>query len=76
MQRRSFIDTVFDEAAKSIPLHFIDPADKFCPDKKRCLIAADGRPLYMDNSHLSSYGALWSQDMLQPFFGFLQQPQK
>ena len=76
MQRRSFIDGVFDNAAKSIPLHFIDPADKFCPDKKHCLIAADGQPLYMDNSHLSSYGALWSQDMLQPFFESLQPPKK
>ena len=76
MQRRSFVDTVFDEAAKSYPLHFIDPADKFCPQKTNCLIFADGRSLYMDNSHLSPYGALWSEDMLQPFFNALQSPQK
>ena len=29
--RRNFIDTVFADTAKTHSLHFIDPADKFCP---------------------------------------------
>lgn len=72
VNRRSFVDTVFADAAKSYPLHFIDPADKFCPQERICLISTDGQSLYMDNSHLSPYGALWSQDMLAPFFKSLQ----
>jgi peptidoglycan/LPS O-acetylase OafA/YrhL len=76
LKRRGAIDAVFDDVAKSYPLHFIDPADKFCPDKKTCLIAADGQPLYMDNTHLSSYGALWSEDMLNAFFITVQPLQK
>jgi hypothetical protein len=72
-KRRSFIDAVFESAAQSYPLHFIDPADKFCPLKKNCLISADGQSLYMDNTHLSHFGSLWSADMLDPFFKFLQQ---
>jgi len=77
LQRRSFIDGVFADAAKASPLlHVIDPVDKFCPDKKTCLIAADGQPLYMDNTQLSPYGAVWSGDMLDPFFNVLQPQQK
>jgi len=75
LNHRSFIDTAFAGVAKSYPLHFIDPADKFCPQRQGCLIAANGQPLYMDNSHLSVYGALWSEDMLEPFFKSMQ-PQR
>ncbi len=72
VNRRSFVDAVFAEAAQSYPLHFIDPADKFCPQKKNCLLVSGGQSLYMDNSHLSPYGALWSEDMLEPFFKSIQ----
>jgi hypothetical protein len=70
--RRRFVDQVFESAAKTTPLHFIDPADKFCPSKAACLISVDGQSLYTDNTHLTTYGALWSEDMLEPFFRALQ----
>ncbi|MBU6474571.1 MAG: acyltransferase, partial [Alphaproteobacteria bacterium] len=72
LRRRRFIDAVMDGAAKEYPLHFIDPADTFCPARKTCLIAVDGQSLYTDNTHLSTFGALWSRHMLDPFFKTLQ----
>lgn len=71
LQRRHLVDAVFDNAAKLYPLHFIDPAKKFCPESKSCLIANNGQALYADNTHLSPYGAVWSEDMFQPFFDAL-----
>lgn len=64
LNRRRVIDLAFAESGAS----FIDPMEKFCPEKTACLIAADGRALYSDNGHVSIYGALWSQSMLAPFF--------
>ena len=49
-------------------MRFIDPLATFCPGSLPCLIAHDDRALYSDNSHLTIYGALWSKDMLLPFF--------
>ncbi len=66
--RRRFIDQVMNVAAKQYPLHFIDPVNIFCPQHKTCLISADGQSLYTDNTHLSVFGALWSRQMLDPFF--------
>jgi peptidoglycan/LPS O-acetylase OafA/YrhL len=73
ISRRKPIDDAFAEAAQAYPLHFIDPANKFCPGKSLCLIASEGHALYTDNSHLTIYGALWSKDMLTPFFQELTQ---
>ncbi len=71
-KRRHFIGAVFRAAAREYPLHFIDPADTFCPQHKMCLISADGQSLYTDNSHLSFFGAQWSRNMLDPFFKTLR----
>jgi len=70
---RSFSDAAFSEAASRYPINFIDPAEQFCPGHKTCRIASEGRSLYMDSTHVSHDGALWSQDMLEPFFKSLQQ---
>ncbi len=72
LRHRDFINDVFTAAAKAYPLHFIDPADKFCPQREYCLIEVGGQSLYTDNTHLSSFGAMWSEGMLEPFFGSLQ----
>ena len=66
--RRLTADEVFDELAPSLGASVIDPAERFCPDKTPCLIAAQGRSLYSDGNHLSVFGARWSQRMLDPFF--------
>ena len=72
INRRRFIDQVMQDAAKKYPLHFIDPVNIFCPKHETCLISAEGHSLYTDNTHLSVFGALWSRQMLDPFFKALQ----
>jgi peptidoglycan/LPS O-acetylase OafA/YrhL len=66
--RRALADAVFAEYRDSTGVSVIDPAEKFCPDKSPCLIAAEGHALYSDGNHLSVFGSLWSQRMLDPFF--------
>jgi len=39
-----------------LPVRVIDPAASLC-DSNGCLSAADGKPLYFDDNHLSIYGA-------------------
>jgi peptidoglycan/LPS O-acetylase OafA/YrhL len=75
--RRPFVDIearrrdahdVFAQYVGSPGVFFIDPAAVFCPDETPCQIAAQGHALYSDGNHLSVFGALWSQRMLDPFF--------
>lgn len=66
--RRRTADEVFDALAPALGASVIDPAELFCPNMTPCLIAEAGRSLYADGNHLSVFGALWSQRMLDPFF--------
>ena len=67
-KRRAVAETVFARYRVPPQVSFIDPAEKFCPAQSPCLIAAEGRALYSDGNHLSVFGSLWSQAMLDPFF--------
>jgi peptidoglycan/LPS O-acetylase OafA/YrhL len=71
-ERRRAAATVFAAYLGSAGVFFIDPAQIFCPNKTPCLIAASGHALYSDGNHLSVFGALWSQFMLDPFFTSLK----
>lgn len=66
--RRQPTDVVFAAFRKKGGVTFIDPADKFCPEQKRCLIENEGHALYRDSNHLSIYGALWSENIMDPIF--------
>jgi peptidoglycan/LPS O-acetylase OafA/YrhL len=66
--RRASAQAAFMELRRIADVSFIDPAEKFCPDRGPCAIAAQGHALYQDNNHLTVYGAIWSRDMLDPFF--------
>jgi hypothetical protein len=68
--RRQAVE-VFVEVKQSPGVFLIDPAPYFCPDGASCLIAERGHALYSDANHLSVYGALWSQPMLDPLFDSL-----
>jgi len=79
--RRTFIDVeeqrraahnVFAEYVSSPGIFLVDPAKVFCPNATPCQIAASGHALYSDGNHLSVFGAMWSQHMLDPFFYSLQ----
>jgi peptidoglycan/LPS O-acetylase OafA/YrhL len=67
-RRRAEADSVFALFSNTPGVSFIDPAEKFCPGNSPCLIAAEGRALYSDANHLSVFGSLWSQGMLDSFF--------
>jgi peptidoglycan/LPS O-acetylase OafA/YrhL len=67
-ERRRAAATMFGEYVGSPGVSFIDPAEIFCPNKTPCLISESGHALYSDGNHLSVFGALWSQFMLDPFF--------
>jgi peptidoglycan/LPS O-acetylase OafA/YrhL len=67
-KRRTPTNLVFSDFRHSPEVSFIDPADKFCPDHSPCLIESEGRALYSDGNHLSVFGSLWSQGMLDAFF--------
>ena len=66
--RRAPAEAIFAELRRSGDVSFIDPAEKFCPDRGACTIELQGHPLYQDNNHLTVFGAKWSRDMLDPFF--------
>jgi peptidoglycan/LPS O-acetylase OafA/YrhL len=66
--RRASAEAAFMELRRVADVSFIDPAEKFCPNGGPCAIAAQGHSLYEDNNHLTVYGAIWSRDMLDPFF--------
>jgi peptidoglycan/LPS O-acetylase OafA/YrhL len=66
--RRAPAEAIFTELRRLGDVSFIDPAEKFCPDRGSCLIAVQGHSLYQDNNHLTVFGAKWSRDMLDPFF--------
>ena len=66
--RRAPAQAIFAELRRSGDVSFIDPAEKFCPDREPCMIEVQGHSLYEDNNHLTVFGAKWSRDMLDPFF--------
>jgi len=66
--RRASAEAGFAELRRIADVSFIDPAEKFCPNQGPCEIAAGGHALYEDNNHLTVYGAIWSREMLDPFF--------
>jgi peptidoglycan/LPS O-acetylase OafA/YrhL len=71
-ERRRAAHSVFAEYVSSPGVFFVDPAKVFCPNETPCQIAAGGHALYSDGNHLSVFGALWSQHMLDPFFYSLE----
>ena len=66
--RRAPAEAAFAELRRIADVSFIDPAEKFCANREPCAIAAEGHALYEDNNHLTVYGAIWSREMLDPFF--------
>jgi peptidoglycan/LPS O-acetylase OafA/YrhL len=63
-QQRPY-DEVFDRLAGSHGALLIDPAEILCDDA-RCRSLEDGRPLYRDNNHLGTFGALHVRGIFVP----------
>jgi hypothetical protein len=64
-----------DELLKSIspnhPLLRVNPATKFC-NATSCIVASGGRSLFRDGGHISTSGALFMADALEPIFQTLR----
>ncbi len=55
---------------------FIEPTGVFCKDLEYCLVAKDGRALYRDDDHLSSFGSLYAKPIFEPVFDAIQKERK
>ncbi len=51
-------------------LQFVDPVPYFFTESSIAKIVADGRSLYYDDNHLSTYGARWLRPCFEPMFQF------
>ena len=57
----------FADLARRYGVTLVDPAAALCASG-RCMLAADGRPLYVDHHHLSVVGALTVSGLFDPVF--------
>ncbi len=54
-RRNATVDAVFERLEASVPFRSVSLAALLCPDT--CLVLHQDRPLYLDDNHLSRYGA-------------------
>ncbi|MBL8848227.1 MAG: acyltransferase [Planctomycetaceae bacterium] len=63
----SAADALFQRLADT-NVQVLDPSSAFFPERDRCRISCDGRPLYVDDDHLSVSGALQLRAVVAPVF--------
>ena len=63
---RKEFNTLMDQISTN-QVHRIDPTVKFC-QTGRCIVSNHGHSLFRDGGHISTYGALWMADQLEPIF--------
>ena len=56
MQRTKNVESVFSKIEKERPVIIVSPSTYLC-DAQHCRVVLDGRPLYRDNNHLSTFGS-------------------
>jgi len=57
------VDPVFRALQKKYGVRFIDPTDYLCTHKGFCRTEEDGRSLYKDSDHLSTFGVMKLQNI-------------
>jgi peptidoglycan/LPS O-acetylase OafA/YrhL len=65
--RNHSVLSVFNSLEKLNNIKIIDPWKILCGEKL-CSLVKDGRPLYMDDDHLSTWGALYVSPIFYPIF--------
>jgi hypothetical protein len=65
--RQRFVAGTFRNVADGRSVRLVDPADVLCASG-RCLTSRDGRSLYIDYRHLSTFGAMQLHDFFRPMF--------
>lgn len=66
--RQRFVRRVLDALGPPEQIVRIRPNRRLC-DGTRCIVYADGKPLYRDDDHLSLAGANYISDLFVPLFG-------
>ena len=65
--RQRFVAGTFRKLADGRSVRLVDPAEVLCASG-RCLTSRDGRSLYIDYRHLSTFGAMQLRDFFRPMF--------
>jgi len=66
--RNKIVISVLDNIEKNYTdILMLDPSKILC-DKQACKIIVDGKPLYMDDDHLSTFGSFYISDIFDPVF--------
>ncbi len=66
-QREGFVIGLFDRMQKEFQVKVVRPDRALC-DERHCKIEQDGKPLYIDDNHLSVFGAKSLQMLFEPIF--------
>lgn len=56
MQRTKNVESIFSKVEKEKPILIVSPSTYLC-DAQYCRVVFDGRALYRDNNHLSTFGS-------------------
>lgn len=56
LDRNKIVEAVFESASKNRSITIVDPSKALCTEEN-CLVVSEGRPLYRDDDHLSTFGA-------------------
>lgn len=67
LERQAFVNSVFSDAVGP-SVRLADPAQILCAEGDRCLAVREGRPVYIDNNHLSTHGAKLLRPLFVPLF--------
>ena len=65
--RQRFVARTFQGLADGRTVRLVDPAEVLCASG-RCLTSREGRSLYIDYRHLSTFGAMQLRDFFRPMF--------
>lgn len=68
MQRNRPVIAVMDDLKNRYSVQLIDPATVMC-DKRICKVVVDGRSLYLDGHHLSTFGSEYVSSIFDTLFG-------
>jgi hypothetical protein len=65
LARSAWSDGLLDELGAATEVTVFDPVPRMCA-AERCLVEAEGQPLYRDADHLSPQGSQFVADALPP----------
>jgi hypothetical protein len=69
--RNKMVLSIFSDMAQKYPIRFIWPQRVLCDDKK-CPVSANGSAIYLDDNHLSVFGALMTAPLYDRIFSTSQ----